>query len=259
MAPPLDQQLREYIVSWQFDDKKPARELLHWQTAQKLQFIMSFVYIACSAQSPIHIVGNKEDHELWIKEIWAIYILCYMRFAIASHQYLHSITPTLLCLPNREKKSVAITAVEWKDIDHVSKESPYTPKRTGLCKAAHFLNFEGRHRRWYQKCSWSPFCNMMAVWRADSRARRLIGNTDHEGECNNERRETTERPCKDEDIDVSSWCDFVKNMCCSFFSNVWQVQTNFCVPSLQFFMQITVPYHSFWITFDVCQKHPTYI
>jgi IS30 family transposase len=27
MAPHLDQQLREHIVSWQFDDEKPAREI----------------------------------------------------------------------------------------------------------------------------------------------------------------------------------------------------------------------------------------
>src|SRR5882762_2816527 len=44
-------------------------KLLHWQTARKLQFIMSFIYIACSAQSPIHIISNEADHGLWIKEI----------------------------------------------------------------------------------------------------------------------------------------------------------------------------------------------
>jgi hypothetical protein len=44
-------------------------KLLHWQTAQKLQFIVSFVHITCLAQSPIHIVGNEADYELWIKDI----------------------------------------------------------------------------------------------------------------------------------------------------------------------------------------------
>ena len=205
--------------------------------------------MACSAQSAIHIISNKADHKLWIKEIWAIYILCYVRFAIPSHQYLHTITPTLLSLPNIAKKSVVIAAVGWKDINHVSKESPYTPKKTGLCKAARFLNFEGHHHRQYWKCNWSQFCNMMSVWWTDLRARQLIGNTECEGECNNERRETTERPCKEEDIDVSPWCDFVTNICCSFFDNVWQVQASFRVPHLQFFMQITVRIISYLFIF----------
>jgi hypothetical protein len=51
--------------------------------------------------------------------------------------------PNIAQKNNIEKKSVVIAAVGWKDIDRVSKESPYTLKRTGLCKAAHFLNFEG--------------------------------------------------------------------------------------------------------------------
>ena len=49
--------------------KSLLMKLLHWQTARKLQFIMSFIYIACSAQSPIHIISNEADHGLWIKEI----------------------------------------------------------------------------------------------------------------------------------------------------------------------------------------------
>jgi hypothetical protein len=61
MAPHLDQQLREQI---DLMTKNLLVKLLHWQTARKLQFIVSFVYIACSAQSPIHIVGNEADHEL---------------------------------------------------------------------------------------------------------------------------------------------------------------------------------------------------
>ena len=43
-------------------------KLLHWKTAQRLQFIMSFTNIACSAQSPIYTISNKPDHKLWTKE-----------------------------------------------------------------------------------------------------------------------------------------------------------------------------------------------
>jgi len=131
---------------------------------------------------------------------------------------------------------------------------PLHPEKDWALQSCTFFEFwRSLSSRRYWKCNWSQFCSMMAVRWADSRSRRLIRNTGHEGEYNNERRETTERCCKEEDVDDSEpWCDFVTNICSSFFGNVWQVQTNFRARCLQFFMQITVihsidgKYIEFW-------------
>ena len=105
----------------------------------------------------------------------------------------------------------------------------------GLCKAAHFLEFWRLPSSAVPKMQLILILHLMAVQQADSRTRWLIGNTEHEGEGNNKTRETTEKHYKEEDFDVSPWCDFVTNICC-FFSSVWQVHTNFHMLHLQFFI-----------------------
>ena len=147
-----------------------------------------------------------------------------MRKWVSAHLYgplpweiCDSVTPISayhhLSLPNIEKMVLPLLPSGEKTSIVFRRKAPIPQKGLG---SARFLNFEGRRRWRYRKRSWSQFCNTMAVRRADSRARRLIGNTEREGECNNERRETTERHCKEEDIDVLPWCNFVMNICCSF-------------------------------------------
>ena len=71
------------------------------------------------------------------------------------------------CQHSKYWKECCVIAVGWKDFDHVSKESPCTSKRTGLYKAAIFLNclpiWRSLSSQGNWKCNWSQICSMMAV------------------------------------------------------------------------------------------------